>query len=595
MKKHVKQFHIKLNEYQFKQVKEKLRGTFNNEVNIDVDNNVINIALLLLLNTKLTKNELKDLSASLQKHTSNPLYVASYFENQDHLATIRLDDVLVAKINAIFPNIGKSERARVAKVVELAMVDFLEKDIDYYIHNLKPPLYFVGMKNSVMAQVLSEIFEVMPIAKNKTDLIEVCFGGGMLCSRTDISAFKSFVGNDISASRITLIYVEIHKPLELIETLFSKLNHLNTLLEVETEKLINLTSLHKEELDRILNFTRLTKKAQKWLSNYMFLSDKEKKEVVSFISSSLEVNDETVTFKSNSKDTQTVIENYNSLLHEDKDTLNHFISLTHEETDNLEVLASMYVEHKAIIENFDSLQKKVKENLVESCKSKLKNKLANRLQKSISKYDEARKNYTIIKPDVTLAADLLLSSTMFDKYYSIEKLHELPFKILPMYLKYKDITLTKMDCRNYLKNGNPNKLIVSDPPYSTSENHSGVEYIDYKKFHNDVSKYLEKANYNFIYHTRSTPSSSIKKNSDYVDALNMMSAELSKYFFKKGYYFDLVPLILDGYTRIEIEVIISNMKYNDTQFQWENYPTLLEKTKEAIHNKGFNPLTGKQY
>lgn len=595
MKKHVKQFHIKLNEYQLKQVKEKLRGTFNNEVNIDVDNNVVNIALLLLLNTKLTKKELKDLSDSLQKHTSNPLYAASDFENKDHLATIRLNEVLVAKINSTFPNIGKSERARVAKVVQLAMVDFLENDIDYYIHNLKPPLYFVGMKNSVMAQVLSEIFEVMPINKNNTDLIEVCFGGGMLCSRLDISAFKSYVGNDISASRITLTYVEIHKPLELIETLFSKLNHFNTLLEVETEKLINITSLHQEELDRILNFTRLTKKAQKWLNNYMFLYDKEKNDVISFISSLLEVNDETVTFKSNSKDTQKVIDTYNSLSHEDKDTLNHFISLTHEETDNLEVLASMYVEQKAIIENFDSLQKKVKENLVESCKSKLKNKLANRLQKSISKYDEARKNYTIIKPDVTIAADLLFYTILLNRHYKVEDLHELPFEILPMYLKYKDTTLTKMDCRKYLKNGNTNKFVILDTPYCFSEEHSGVKNIDYDKLHSDVSKYLEKANYHFLYYTRSTPPSNIKKRFDYKDGLNFMSAELSKYFFKKGYYFHLVPLILDKGTRIEIEVMISNMKYSETQFQWENYPTLLEKTKEAIHNNGFNPLTGKKY
>ena len=78
------------------------------------------------------------------------------------------------------------------------------------------------------------------------------------------------------------------------------------------------------------------------------------------------------------------------------------------------------------------------------------------------------------------------------------------------------------------------------------------------------SRYLQNAEYPFLYYCRSTPP---KSNSIFnkTDVEHIMKTKLSQYFMNKGYYFQKVPL------KEDTELMISNQFYNsEVQFQWTN-------------------------
>ncbi len=119
-------------------------------------------------------------------------------------------------------------------------------------------------------------------------------------------------------------------------------------------------------------------------------------------------------------------------------------------------------------------------------------------------------------------------------------------------------------------------------PTPGSEEFSGLKDINYKKFHEDVSSALAQANYPFIYYCRVTAPSAIAKVIGHENGLNYMSKKLMPYFFAKGFYFDLKPLKVSKNTaneHFEFELLISNRNYSpETQFQWEEFDTLLNES-----------------
>ncbi len=220
-----------------------------------------------------------------------------------------------------------------------------------------------------------------------------------------------------------------------------------------------------------------------------------------------------------------------------------------------------------------------------------KTKLKTSSKSIVDAYDKKQRKYKKIKIDVDVAYALLVYETFntprpFDSSI-LKKITNFPFNILPMYFKLKDVAITKLDARHYLSNSNTNKFVCLDVPYitSTPATYSGIKDFDYVTFHSEVSKALEVANYPFLYYCRSTSSQKINSLVGTENGLDIMSKCLKPYFFNKGFFFDLVPLEVGNGTEhehVEMEVMISNRKYNDTQFQWDRYETLLEKTKAKL-------------
>jgi len=91
-----------------------------------------------------------------------------------------------------------------------------------------------------------------------------------------------------------------------------------------------------------------------------------------------------------------------------------------------------------------------------------------------------------------------------------------------------------------------------------------VDNYNYEKFHKKVADLLYKAQYPFIYYCRSSAPKSDKSKSQ-EDKENIMKMKLSQYFLNRSFYLQKVHLEKDT------EIMISNIHYSESQFQWNNF------------------------
>lgn len=144
-----------------------------------------------------------------------------------------------------------------------------------------------------------------------------------------------------------------------------------------------------------------------------------------------------------------------------------------------------------------------------------------------------------------------------------DKILQRTLKFLPAHIKLQNAIITQEDCLSYLKNDdNGNKLVLLDIPYIGSEYTCSIKGYNYKPFHEKVAKYLQNAEYPFLYYCRSTPPKS-DKTFTRADTEHIMKMKLAQYFMNKGYYFQKIHLDKDT------ELLISNRPYDfETQFLW---------------------------
>ncbi len=429
----MKQFNINVNLDLYEKAFIKFRGAFTHST--DTDNNFVNSILFLFLNTNSSKKQLESFNIQEIALTNHKKLKST------KKIKIRLHNIVISEINKHNKNqaIPISESAIVNKIVQLSIVDFLNKDIVEYTHNLKPIYSFTGYKNAKMRKETAKAIENMPINHNILDLIDVCCGSGGLSFSCNTN-FNSNILNDLTPHKVNLLNVLKTNPDKLIKELFKEFEKTN------------------------------------------------------------------------------------------------------------------YLKSESIKKDYD---------------------------KRINSYDKKYKNRSKCTINIDVAIAVLIGQYLDKPDPDIDKISNLIFQILPIHLKLKDATITKLDCRTYLSNDNTNKLVILDTPYIGSEYYTGIDDFDYKKFHKDVSQRLFEAEYHWLYFCRITPPSKIKKYlrdvdrfDPIADGIDVMSKLLMPHFFNKGYYFNLVYLKFPN-NRYEIEVMISNVKYSNTQFEWIKYEDLI--------------------
>ena len=163
-----------------------------------------------------------------------------------------------------------------------------------------------------------------------------------------------------------------------------------------------------------------------------------------------------------------------------------------------------------------------------------KNPKLSAFKKAINDYAEKRVNYHKVDCDIDIAYKMFIVQCI-DKAIveRAGKIMERIFRFLPAHLKLQNAVITQQDCLGYLKNDDPEKLLLLDVPYIGSEHTCAVTGYKYQPFHQKVDNFLHKAEYPFLYYCRSTPPKS-DSTFNREDAEHIMKMKLGQYFMNKG-------------------------------------------------------------
>ncbi|MEY8391775.1 DNA adenine methylase [Lachnospiraceae bacterium 45-W7] len=194
-----------------------------------------------------------------------------------------------------------------------------------------------------------------------------------------------------------------------------------------------------------------------------------------------------------------------------------------------------------------------------------KNGELRKFKEATDTYLDKRKKYKKVDCNVDIAFQMFLKQCIDKKPpENSERIFERVFRFLPAHLKLQNARITQADCLTYLKNDSP-KFLLLDVPYIGSEQECSVKGYRYAPFHEKVAKFLQEADYPFIYYCRSSAPKS-DKSKPTKEKETIMRMELGQLFFDKGFYFEKVRLSNDT------ELMVSNQNYNnDTQFQWTEF------------------------
>lgn len=194
-----------------------------------------------------------------------------------------------------------------------------------------------------------------------------------------------------------------------------------------------------------------------------------------------------------------------------------------------------------------------------------KNPKLSEFKNSIEAYEKKRKKYNEVDCNEQIAFEMFITQCIDKKY--IEQADDIIKRVIyfiAAHIKLQNVTITQTDCLTYVQNDNASKLVLLDVPYIGSEEPCGINGYNYKKFHKKLTDLLLHAEYKFLYNCRSSAPKSDKRYTK-EDGEHIMKMKLGRYFFNKGYYFEKVHL------KEDTELIISNIKYSDKQFQWADF------------------------
>lgn len=199
--------------------------------------------------------------------------------------------------------------------------------------------------------------------------------------------------------------------------------------------------------------------------------------------------------------------------------------------------------------------------------------------------EEAQKNAAIAKKSIKVDCNISIAAYTFlrqclskEHMENSDDILEKLARILCAHLKLlnSNVKITIADATHYLKprfqininhqilTVDTNRLVIFDPPYIGSEETCNVADCNYSKFHEQVGKLLQKAEFTWLYHCRSTApkSSNIFSNDEWQ---KILKNELGHYFFNRNLYYEKIHLNTDT------ELIISNRLYNsEKQNLWTN-------------------------
>ncbi len=219
------QINVTVNEYLYEQTVDYFKGTYSNIVNTEVDNNIITTLLLLTLGSKFKVKEISMLD--IKKDILIPY---SHLKKEQTIK-IRLNDLTIKKIKQHYGNkntykaFGNSDRSRIQRIIELAMVDLLTKDTSLFTRALTPLTSFVGCKTEDMQTINKEVVDRICMTENITEIQDICVGAGNLFFTLDTTNFVACLLNDASPSRFNLLNIIKTDPVKLADKFFKELKN----------------------------------------------------------------------------------------------------------------------------------------------------------------------------------------------------------------------------------------------------------------------------------------------------------------------------------------------------------------------------------
>lgn len=204
MKKDIK---FKINMELWQKAKEKLKKDFPSifaEHCMDTDCTLVLLMLLLISEEKIYPD-------TVLLHTdlgSNP-------EHSKHCKTIEVHNALKDKLSQIYKNSNPSQ------LLELAILSYLEMNLDNYMSRIYPLYTIIGYKNTDMQQATATAIKNMNLHTEQMTFVDACCATGSLFFGTYNHPWKKVILNDLNPLRTNFLNVLLKKPLELIKGILS--------------------------------------------------------------------------------------------------------------------------------------------------------------------------------------------------------------------------------------------------------------------------------------------------------------------------------------------------------------------------------------